>query len=672
MITHRFGGRFVVNLHVDHVRFLVLAAFLCPSVALAQIDLTQLSLEQLMNLDVTSVSKKEEKWSEAPAAITVITGDDIRRLGATSIPEALRGVPGLHVARGSSSDWAVASRGFSSINSSKLLVLIDGRSVYTPLFSGVFWDVQDVALEDIDRIEVIRGPGASLWGANAMNGVINVITKKSSDTQGTYVEGGGGTFNRAFATARYGGSLGEKSHYRAYAKYDDRAAGFIPPNGDGQSPDDWQMGRGGFRTDWGPSDNDALRLSGDFYTGEIGQIEPSVSIIGRPQPPFPLRAYVAGGNALASWSRRLGEGSDLALKLYYDRTHRNDPAFDDDLDTYDLDFQNRLSLPLNQEFIWGMDFRTMVDDFQGKGIAALDPPRSTDHLYSGFLQDQFSVLNHALRLTFGSKFEHNDFSGFEIQPSGRFAWEPIPDHTFWGAVSRAVRVPTRLERDVVIDAADPASNPLPKLLGNHDLDSEDLLSYELGYRMPIVKTVYADASGFYNRYSHLYTLELDNPFTDASGKTIFPILNKSDMSGDAHGAELALTYKPEKVSWKVTASYTWFLLNLNPTGLDINKSARFEGATPTNQATLWASVPLPRGFALNTFLHYAGKLTTPGGQTEASTPAYADMDVRLSWQFTKSLELSLVGQNLLHAHHQEFPGGSDISRAMYGKISARL
>jgi len=635
-------------------------------------SLTSLNIEELINIDVTSVSKKEEKRNDAPAAVSVITRDDIHNLGATSIPEALRLSPGLHVSRITSSQWEVSSRGFSSVNSSKLLVLMDGRSIYTPLVSGVFWDVQDTDFEDLDRIEVIRGPGGTLWGANAMNGIINVITKDSKDTQGIYAETGGGTKERFFSTLRYGGSVGEKGHYRVYAKYFDRA-GELNTDYPGTS-DKWNMTRAGLRSDWDLSETDKVIVQGDVYKGQIGQVKPAVTITGRANPPNPLRAEVSGGNAMASWTKKLGEGDDLQLRFYYDYTHRDDPTFTDNLHTYDLDFQNRWQLPLSQELLWGADYRLMVDENGGKGVFELDPENSSDRLYSGFIQDTVTFPSQNLSVTLGTKLEHNDYSGKEFQPSARFAWNPITSHTLWGAVSRAVRVPTRLERDVDIAASNPMQNPEVMLLGNRSLRSEKLIAYELGYRFPVVKRLLVDMSFFYNHYTDLMTIELATPFKKSSGQIIVPVENENMMTGKSYGAELGTTYQPFGTGWTLNTNYTLFRMWLYPSGQDLNHYQLFAGSTPAHQVSLGSQVALPQNMTFNAFFRYVGKLTSNADAAVggAGLSAYSSLDSRLAWQFTKSMEVAVVGQNLLQDHHTEFLGGTQIQRAVYGSISGNF
>ncbi len=653
-------------------RYLVFSfSFLIPAFAIAsQVDLTALSLEELMNAEVVSVSKTEEKGITAPAAITVITADDIRRLGATSLPDVLRMSAGLHVAQVSSNEWAVASRGFSSVNSAKLLVLIDGRSVYTPLFSGVFWDVQDTMLADIDRIEVIRGPGAALWGANAMNGVINIITKSAADTQGVHAEVGGGTHDRVFGAIRYGGGFSEALKYRIYGKFFDRTEEFNP-DPSSQDTDAWNMGRVGFRTDWKLGESDSLTFQGDVYLGDVGQVQPSVVVLGRPSPSSPLDVDVSGGHGMLNWRKTLGRDSDIRLGAYYDRTHRDDPSYVDDLDTYDLHFQHRLPLPWSQELIWGAEYRLMVNENRGKGVFSLAADRSADRLYSGFVQDRIG-LDENFQLTLGSKFEQNDFSGFELQPSARFSWELAKDNTLWGSISRAARVPTRIERDVDIVLADPASDPLPVLVGNSDLKAEKMNSVELGFRSSPVRSVVMDLAVFFNRYTNLVTLEMGDPFVNSTGTTIIPIRSENEMIGNARGAEISAAYEPRKGSWRLSTTYTHFLLQLKPHKSDINGARRSEGATPSNQFTLLGHLPFSDRFKFDAFFRYVGKLDSTADVAGEWVPDFAEVDARFEWNISSNYQLALVGQNLLHDRHLEFPGGTLMERAFYVRLTASI
>ena len=635
-------------------------------------SLKRLTLEELFDVEVSSVSKTAEPIGEAAAAITVVSGEDIRRSGATSVPEALQLVPGLHVAQASGGQWAVSSRGFSSANSEKLLVLSDTRSVYTPLFSGVFWDVQDYVLDDIDRIEVIRGPGAALWGSNAVNGVINITTKSARDTQGLFLTADAGTEDLATAAARYGGKTDGGVYYRVFGKYTERDASF---HSDPTVSDDWRLAHGGFRADWDANTSDSLTVQGDVYRGDIGQLSPSLTISGRPGPTGDLEALVSGGNVLGRWRRSLGTDSDVQLRAYYDRTRRDDPAFLDDLDTVDIDFQHRFAVGSKQDIVWGLSYRYMADRFDGKGVfaGALEPRVSHDVLVSGFAQDQIA-LTDAFRLTLGTKLEHNDFSGFEVQPSARAAWEVNRGRTLWAAVSRAVRVPTRIERDVSINVSDPAGNPVIRLLGNENSKAEELTAYELGYRWQVAANLSLDLAGFHNQYRRLASLELGTPFVDASGKSIVPIVTENLTDGRANGVEMQAAYAPVE-QWQLVGTYSYISLDVVPHGLDLNRGQLYEGATPRHQFGLRSLLDLPAGFELDAQLRRITQIeSSPQLPIGASVPAYTELDLRLAWHALERVELSLVGQNLLHDHHPELATatvGGQVERSVYGRVALR-
>ena len=639
-----------------------------PNVARSVAELKKLTVEELMAVQVSSVSRTEERLGNAPAAVAVVTSEDIRRSGATSVPEALRLVPGIHVARESSSEWAISSRGFSSVNSEKLLVLSDTRSVYTPLFSGVFWDVQDYLLQDIDRIEVIRGPGATLWGSNAVNGVINVTTKSARDTQGLYFETSAGTEERAAVAARYGGEVANGAYYRIFAKYFDRDGTF---SANQASPDDWQAGHFGFRSDWDATARDTLTIQGDVYRGDVGQMAPSVTVIGRPGPTGRLRVGVSGGNVLTRWKRALSPGSDLQLRFYYDRTHRDDPSFTDTLDTVDFDLQHRFAQGSRHDITWSANYRATANDNQSGGIFAVDPSFSRDQVVSGFVQDQIRLLD-PLHVTVGAKVEHNDFSGTEVQPSGRVAWRP-QRHTLWGAVSRAARVPTRFERDIAIDVTNPAGNPIVRLQGNRGFDSERLLAYEAGYRWQTMRTLSVDTAVFHNRYQGLASLERGEPFLDPRvGRTIIPLQSHNLTDGRARGVEVLATYAPF-LPLRVTASYSHVDLRLDPQGDDINRGRFLAGSTPRHQFGLRSYLDLPARFQFDVMWRRLSAIRQiPRIVSGEGLAGYAELDVRLAWDGWRRLELSLVGQNLLHDHHAEFgepAARGEIQRGVYGKLA---
>lgn len=624
-------------------------------------DLTEVSLEELMGIQVTSVSKLPEKRATAAAALYVITGEDIDRSGATSIPEALRMAPGVHVAHIDSSRWAVSVRGFGGEFTNKLLVLSDGRSVYTPLFGGVFWDVQDTLLDDIDRIEVIRGPGGALWGANAVNGVINIMTKSARATHGALVSAGGGQEERDFVGLRYGGQLGSGFHYRLYGKYFERDGGFDP---EGQSLDDWHMGRLGFRSDWDLTTRDAFTVQGDIYDGAVEQLQFS------PSPSPRETADLAGGNLLTRWRHAFHERSDLALQVYYDRATRDDPSFSDDQDTADVDLQYRLPLFGRQEILWGVGYRLTADRFRGSSIIDLVPRTRRTQLVNSFVQDQIPLAGDQLRLTLGLKVERNDFTDFELQPSGRLAWAPNERHTFWGAVSRAVRTPSRADSDLLITAADPQTGTTFELLGNRDLRAEDLVAFEAGYRVRPARALLLDVAGFYNVYDNLVTFETEAPFsrqTAEGEETVIRLTGGNRMTGKVYGGEIAADLIPTDV-WRLNASYSLLRVDLDvePGSTDQSSESQ-EKASPRHQARFGSLLDLPGNLRLDLFFRYVDSLPVPGSRTSS----YVTMDARFAWLPLKSLELSVTGQNLAEDHHEEFAGGTEVQRGIYGKIRWR-
>jgi iron complex outermembrane receptor protein len=478
-----------------------------PEVDLSHPDLLQLSLEDLRKIKVTTVSRKSESLSGAPAAIYVIRQEDIRRSGINSIPELFRTVPGMEVAQANSHQWAVTVRGFNSVFATKLLVLMDGRSIYTPTFSGVYWEEADTILEDIDRIEVIRGPGATLWGANAVNGVINILSKPANETQGTLISGGGGMEERGFGTVRYGDQLAHNVFYRVYGKYSNRDE-FTLTDGRGAS-DDWWRTQSGFRLDWYPSEADTATLQGDYYFGEVnGQVFRLLSL---PFGAFPTQfhGHGEGANVLGRWTHRTSEQSDLSAQVYFDRTDRDFGLGSEVRETFDFDAQHRFPIGPRHEIVWGAGYRYSADEETQTPDFRLTDPKIGLQLFSAFAQDEVTLVSDRFKLTLGAKIEHHDFTGFEWQPSARLAWTPHERHAFWAAVSRAVRTPSRSERTVsfYLEPPVPFSDiRLPILAqarGNPDFGSEDLISYEAGYRVQAHQRLTLDAAAFYNVYDHV-------------------------------------------------------------------------------------------------------------------------------------------------------------------------
>jgi iron complex outermembrane receptor protein len=643
-------------------------------------DLTEFSLDELVNLKVTSVSKKPEKLSHAPAAIAVVTGEDIRRSGATTIAEALRLAPGLEVARVDSLTWAISSRGFNDLFANKLLVLMDGRSVYTPLFSGVYWDVQDTLLEDLDRIEVIRGPGAALWGANAVNGVINITTKSAKETQGGLVSGGGGTEERGFGAVRYGGQINDRAWYRVYAKYADHDDMATPSGGD--AGDDWDQYRTGFRVDWEHSPPNLFTLQGDAYGGT----EHQRYILATPTAPYsalqPQTIRVAGGNLVGRWSHTFHEEADLRLQAYYDRTHRDLEVFCEDRHTFDVDLQVHHPLGARQDIVWGLGYRyTDSHNLKSNFNLSFVPAERQTEEYSAFVQDEITLVEDRLRLTLGSKFEHNDYTGWEIQPSGRLLWTPHPRHSAWASVSRAVRTPSRADEDLrLVNTVIPPGTPpflLPApgavtLVGNPDKRSETMLAYEAGYRVQLHERVTMDLAGFYNDYDRLTTFEpAGTDLSTLPSHIGLPQIFSNVSEAETYGGEVAVNLQLTEW-WRLRPSYSYLQVqlhrrsSLDPTAEDA------EGDSPHHQVTLRSEMDLPWRLQLDCVARYVDSLPN------RNIPSYAELDVRLGWRPTQQFEISIVGQNLLDNQHPEFnqlilgPPQAEIERGIYGKITFRF
>jgi len=635
-------------------------------------ELKRMSFEELMNVEITSVSRTEESMRDAAAAVAVVTREDIRRSGATTIPDALRLVPGIHVGEQTSSAWAVSARGFSNVNSEKLLVLSDTRSIYTPLVSGVGWDVQDYLLDDVERIEVIRGPGAALWGSNAVNGVINITTRSARDTHGLYATAAAGSFDRASLGVRYGAETAGGVSYRVFGKYFERDG---TAHAALSEDDDWQLAHLGFRTDWDGNQADSFTVQGDAYSGQQSQLTPAITVIGRPGPAGPLDVDVSGGNLLARWRRSYDETSDMQLRAYYDYTQRDDPSFEDTLHTFDLDFQRRFSAFTRHQIIWGAAYRLTSNRNQPGAIWALEPEDSDDQLFSGFIQDQIA-LNDSLRLTLGTKLEHNDFSGFEVQPGIRVAWLPLTQHTLWAAISRAVRVPTRFERDVNVDASDPAGDPVIRLVGNEDFGAEELIAYEAGYRWQPLENLSVDLATFYNDYAELAAVELGTPFIDPdTGQTVIPVESRNFMDGRTAGAELQVDWQPVE-GWRLTASYSYLDMNLVPRGQDLNRNEIVEGSTPRNLAGLRSFLTLGDRVEIDAELRYQSRIRAqPLTLAVEGVDAYTELNLRLGWRASEQWLISVVGQNLLHDEHPEFgpvDARGNLERAAYVKAEWRL
>jgi iron complex outermembrane receptor protein len=641
-----------------------------PRASSEESDLTKVNIEDLMNMEVTSVSKKEQKLSQVAAALFVITQEDIRSSGALNIPDLLRMVPGLDVAQINANTWAISSRGFNLQFANKLLVLIDGRAVYTPLFGGVNWDTQDVPLEDIERIEVIRGPGGTVWGANAVDGVINIITKKAADTQGGLVTGGGGTLAQEFGTLQYGGHMDDTS-YRVFLKYlnDDHLTDLNGQNGE----DDWHLLHAGFRADTTLSRKDSLTTQGDIYTGDEGSI--IVHSVLSPVENINVErlAPLSGGDVMTRWDHIFSTRSDMTLQFYFDRYARDGPEANEVRNTFDINFQNHIVVGDRQDFIWGAEYRHSADETVGTIDQAFVPANEAGELFNAFLQDQVALKPDRMALYFGSRIENSYFSGFDYEPSARFAWTPSDRRTFWAAVSRASRTPT--QRDIGIDAV-LAALPGPSevaLLGNPNIKSEHVIAYQLGYRAQPTERLSIDLTVFLNNYHDLESAQILPSFFDPNSVppvTVFPETYGNRMYGMTEGFEASVKWKATS-RWTLRPSYSFLEMHLHtePGTQDSTSVEDAQGSNPGNQAQLRSHVELSSSFAWDTNAYFVGPLPAQ------FVPSYTRLDSQLTWQLRERLEVNLTGQNLLRDHHVEFNdqfqsvNSSEVKRSAYVKLS---
>lgn len=568
------------------ITLLTSAAIPLNGIAAVNDDLTSLSLEELMNIEVTSVSKKSQKLSEAAAAIYVINQEDIRRSSADSIPELLRMVPGLHVAQIDANKWAISSRGFNDRFSNKLLVLLDGRTLYTPLFSGVYWNAQDTMLADIERIEVIRGPGGTLWGANAVNGVINIISKHASDTHGGLVSVDAGSQGEGIS-ARYGEQLNDKSHFRVYAKGFNRDD--FKTSDDQDAHDRWRKQQVGFRFDLAPSTQDSVTVQGDAYSGNASETIGQTSLNPLANSTLDDHIKLAGSNILLRWNRQRDNGSEWTLQSYIDHTSRDETTLDFDIDIFDIDFQYRFSATANHDITWGAGYRRVEDDLRNSFTVTFTPDNRSTDLFNAFIQDEISI-NDDLILTVGTKFENNDYSGDEWQPSARLLWQLDEKHSLWTAVSRAIRAPSRSYSDlrlnvVAIPGFPPTFTPsLVSIQGNPDFEAENLLAFELGYRGRPSESLSLDISAFYNQYDDLITLQA-NPFSiEASpppAHFLISSIYENDLSADSYGFEIASTWQAMP-DWRLHAGYSWHRIDahISSSSNDTSAETELEDNTP--------------------------------------------------------------------------------------------
>jgi iron complex outermembrane receptor protein len=638
-----------------------------------QNPLKTLSLEQLGNIEVTTVSREPEAVRKTPAAIYVITQDDIQRSGASNIPEALRLAPGVEVARITSGEYAIGIRGFNSRLSRSVLVLIDGRTVYSTFTAGTYWETQDTLIQDIDRIEIIRGPGGTIWGPNAVNGVINIITKNTKDTQGLLGMAGGGNVEQDFGDARFGSGNGKGFTYRVYAKGFGWAPQYHP---DGDNYDDWHSGQGGFRLDWNARDGDTYRLQGDVYGQDLGERVTVTTYNPPANATIDGDASLYGGNVLWSWRRVQGEGRDIQLAAYYDHTTRNELNFGDIRNTVNVDYLERF-LFRGQKLSWGATLRfshgNEVELFSGLTFV---PAQRTDQLYQGFVQDEIPLVRNRLSAVVGTKVLKTNYTGVLAEPSARLLYTPSATQTIWAAYTHALRTPADVERDFNLSSfLGDASNGLPifaRFSANPAFRSEQLNGYELGYRGLAGSRFSVDIDGFYNHYGDLFSedlialdvIETNPPPTHLLISAQFG----NGLVASTTGMELAPEWRPEPW-WRLRGSYSFLDMHVEKgtNSKDIGSAPTVQGSSPEYQALIQNGFDLPKSVNVDMEVRYVSAL--PGIQV----PSYWTGGATVQWAASRHIQLKAVGENLFQPHHVEFaydPGPpTGIRRGFYGQIT---
>lgn len=642
-------------------------------------DIEELSISDLMQMEVSSVSRKSQSLSDTAAAAFIISQDDIRRSGAASIPEALRLAPGIEVAQINASSWAITSRGFNGRYANKLLVLMDGRTVYTPLFSGVFWNLQDTLMEDIERIEVIRGPGAVMWGANAVNGVINIITKKAKDTQGNLFVAGGGNQEQGFAGYRYGGQIGNDGNYRVYAKTFEREA-FVGPRGEKQH-DDWRSVQGGFRIDDRISGNHRFTVQGDVYRKKVGNTVQPSTVSAPFNTAFNVDDHADGANLISRWEGNLNDGSEFVLQGYYDRVDFTAPALSDSQDMFDIDFQHRLHPDPGHDLMWGVNYRFIHSTTVSSPVIAFTPSSLGYHQGSAFVQDDITLIDNTLRLTLGSKIEESHFGHTQVQPNARLLWTPNGTHSLWASVSRASRIPSRGEAqsNIAVGTSSATIDPIPFAIpvqimaqANPDLKAEKVFSAEIGYRTQWSNRFSTDVTAFSNHYTDLIILNRG----DASIQTAPTLLITQPMIWTNLSREVTTRGIEVSADWNVL---DWMRFTGNYSHLKIEKpydpnNPDMAGLSPRHRGMLRWQIDMNEQTHLDVTLRHVGRLNA----VNQNVPAYTTFDARLAYEPVAGMEWSVVAQNIFAPRHPEFRDSAAVSltdfatevpRSIYGKFS---
>jgi iron complex outermembrane receptor protein len=626
-------------------------------------DLTRLSIDELASLQVETVSRRPESRLEAAGAVHVITEEDIRRSGITALADAVRLSPGVQASRIDADEWALTIRGFASRLSRSVLVTLDGRSLWTPLFAGVNWDEHDTSLLDLDRIEVSRGPNGALFGANALNGVISIVTKGADRTHGGLANLGIGTAEQT-GTLRYGGEPRSGLHYRAWGQYR-RRDGTTPAAEDGYD-DTWRIGSGGVRMDWLRA-ADTVTVQGDLASGAAGTRVGITSFVAPFSTFVDEDAEWSGGNVLGRWRRGLARGGHVTAQAYYDRTSRDEPHYGETRNTFDVDLQHRFGWRGRHELVWGLSARDSRGTFRGSPTVTLEPERRSDDIAGLFAQDEVRALDGRLRVTAGAKAEWNDYTGWHLEPSGRAAFVIDSRHNLWAAVAQGIRTTSRVERDIVLyQSLNPTRPVFARIAGSDDFRSERATSYEAGYKARFGARLYVDVAGFHSVYDDLATNEAGTPVVEHGTppeppRGVIPVTVTNGQEGSASGVETSATFFPRK-NWHLQAAHSFLRVNQSPKPgtTDVNES--FEGNSPRNQ--VWVASYLTRGKAdFDWTYRYIAAIPTH------EIDAYSEIDGRVAYRPRRGLELALVGQNLLHGHHAEFGGGFLMDRAVRARAT---
>jgi len=637
-------------------------------------SLKNLSLEDLSQIEVTTVSKAPVPAMKTPAAIYVLTGEDIRRFGAQNIPEALRLIPGVEVARVDGSTWSVGIRGFGSSLTRSVLVLIDGRTVYTPLFAGTNWDAQNVLIEDIDRIEVIRGPGGTIWGPNAVNGVINIIMKNSKDTQGGLVAAGASNATKGFGDMRYGGGNGKDFTYRIYGMGFTRGG---QNHLNGPTFDGWWQGQGGFRMDW-EEKRDTFTLQGDAFYEEAGKEVGATSYTPPYSQTIDADALISGQNILGRWKRVFSDGNDIQVQAYFDRADRRTPNYAEIRDTFDVDLLQRFRLPARQEISWGLGARVdPVDDPVVVSGLQFVPNSRLDYLATVFIQDEIELVDQRLTLTLGTKLLRTDFTkGVSLEPSIRLLWTPSDKQTIWAAYTHALRTPSDSEENLdllgVVSVAADGTPFFARFNANPNFVSEQLNGYELGYRRTLTHNIYVDIASFYNHYHDLFSEDITGaPFLETTPEPahlLLPAQFRNGLLGYTKGIEIAPEWRASNF-WRLRGSYSYLHMNLgaSPGTGDVGTAAPTVGSSPEHEATVMSAFDLTKKLQLDLTYRYVSAL--PG----LGIAAYSTGDARIGWRFNREWDISFVGRNLFQPWHYESAGDPSglvgIKRSFFAKVT---